>query len=60
METTQLALITEEPTEWRLDDHTRELGRKGIAEARRAVQAALAAEHAERSGRPTTGHPTAA
>ena len=57
METTQLALITEEHSEWRLDDHTRELGRKGIAEARRAVQAALAAEHATRTD---TDHPTAA
>ena len=34
---TQLQLL-ETPREWQLDDQTRELGRKGVAEARRALQ----------------------
>lgn len=41
----QLALI-EAPPDWRLDDTTRELGRRGVAEARRRL-----AEAARRAGR---------
>jgi hypothetical protein len=39
----QLVLI-EAPTDeqWRLDDSTRELGRRGVAEARRALREATA------------------
>lgn len=33
----QLRLI-EPSTEWRLDDETRQIGRKGIADARRALR----------------------
>ena len=40
----QLALL-ETPEGWRLDHQTRELGRKGVAEARRALQ--LAGRQAE-------------
>lgn len=36
----QLLLLEPEP-EWRLDEHTREVGRAGIAEARQALRAAL-------------------
>lgn len=36
---TQLELL-ETPDGWRLDRETRELGRKGVAEARRALQLA--------------------
>jgi hypothetical protein len=35
----QLALI-EAPPDWRLDEATRELGRRGVAEARRRLAAA--------------------
>jgi hypothetical protein len=42
-ETTQLTLIEPGSATWRLDDGTRETGRKGVAEARRAL--ALAARH---------------
>jgi len=37
----QLTLIEIPPT-WRLDDATREAGRRGVAEARATLQAALA------------------
>ena len=40
-EPTQLVLIdTGDGAQWRLDEPTRETGRKGVAEARRALQAA--------------------
>ncbi len=45
MDTRQLALITDDastPRSWRLDDHTRQVGREGIAAARAALRAALA------------------
>jgi hypothetical protein len=50
-ETTQLVLITEVSAEWRLDERTREVGRRGVEQARRALRAALANR---------TDHPTAA
>ena len=34
--TRQLVLMDAKDVDWRLDEHTRELGRKGVAEARRA------------------------
>ncbi|HET6950117.1 MAG TPA: hypothetical protein VFI47_07070 [Acidimicrobiales bacterium] len=37
---TQLALI-EAPRAWRLDEHTREIGREGVARAREALRAGL-------------------
>lgn len=40
-DTTQLTLIDTSAAVWRLDDRTREAGRKGVAEAREAL--ALAA-----------------
>jgi hypothetical protein len=44
METRQLALITDadSSTNWRLDEHTRQVGRQGIAAAREALRAAIA------------------
>lgn len=45
MDTRQLALITDETSEsrsWKLDEHTRQIGRQGIAAARRALRQALA------------------
>ena len=39
-ETSNQLELLETPKEWRLDQQTRELGRKGVAEARRALQLA--------------------
>ncbi|HKE75799.1 MAG TPA: hypothetical protein VKB57_19435 [Acidimicrobiales bacterium] len=52
---TQLSLI-DTPSPWRLDDHTREVGRAGIARARAALCAGLSgtAPDPPPSGR---GHP---
>jgi len=36
----QLVLIDDTPVEWHIDDRTREIGRRGLAEAREALQAA--------------------
>jgi hypothetical protein len=38
---TQLVLIDERKTDWRLDPKTREIGRKGLEQARAALQEAL-------------------
>ncbi|HKY14095.1 MAG TPA: hypothetical protein VJM33_04165 [Microthrixaceae bacterium] len=35
----QLILIDESDRDWRLDDHTREVGRRGIAAARDVLRA---------------------
>ena len=33
-----MTLITEErPSDWRLDEHTKEVGRKGLADARKVL-----------------------
>jgi hypothetical protein len=40
--TRQLVLIEEREADWHLDERTREAGRKGVAEARRALAAAVA------------------
>ncbi|MGY6499418.1 MAG: hypothetical protein ACXIVQ_00765 [Acidimicrobiales bacterium] len=45
MNTRQLVLIDENessPSNWRLDEHTRQVGLDGVAEARRALREALA------------------
>ena len=39
----QLSLLETKPT-WRLDEPTREAGRRGVAEARAKLQAAIAAK----------------
>jgi hypothetical protein len=48
MDTRQLALITDDELaarrEWRLDDQTREIGRRGIAAARAALRSAHTSE----------------
>ena len=42
----QLILIDDRQPDWRLDEHTREVGGAGVAQARAALRAALAkAEH---------------
>jgi hypothetical protein len=38
--TTQLILIDESTPVWRLDDHTKELGRQGVATAREILRRA--------------------
>lgn len=44
----QLSLLQPPRRTWRLDDATRETGRRGVAEARATLRAALAkAEHEE-------------
>ena len=42
---TQLVLIETEPEGWRLDEHTREVGRQGIQAARAALLEAQRARH---------------
>lgn len=42
----QLVLIEERSADYRLDDRTREIGRRGIAAAREALQKAAAADAA--------------
>src|SRR3546814_6117597 len=45
----QLTLL-DTPPSWRLDDHTREVGRRGVAEARSSLREAIArGAHAARS-----------
>ncbi len=39
--TRQLVLIESSEADWRLDEHTREVGRAGIAEARQALAEAV-------------------
>ena len=48
---TQLALIDSKGSDWRLDERTKELGRRGVAAARAALEEAAraAAAHAERT-----------
>jgi hypothetical protein len=41
MTTTQLVLIEDRADDWRLDDRTKEVGRKGLADARAALQDAM-------------------
>ena len=45
----QLILIEERQPDWRLDEHTREVGRAGVAQARAALRAALARPDAQQS-----------
>ncbi|MGH9114552.1 MAG: hypothetical protein ACRDWW_01860 [Acidimicrobiales bacterium] len=45
---TQLPLLDYDEVDWRLDERTRELGRRGVAEARRALTEALARSVSER------------
>jgi hypothetical protein len=53
----QLTLLDTPPT-WRLDEATREAGRRGVAEARATLRAALGSASAEpTAGRPSPEHP---
>ena len=51
----QLTLL-DTPPDWRIDEHMREIGRRGVESARAALREALAARRAERD----TGHRSAA
>lgn len=44
----QLILIDDRQPDWRLDEHTREVGKAGVAQARAALREALARSAAER------------
>ncbi len=48
----QLTLL-DTPPAWRIDEATKAVGRKGLAEARAALQAAIAAQ---RQAEPRQGH----
>ena len=48
----QLVLIEEREADYRLDDRTREIGRRGIAAAREALRKAAADDAASVAGRP--------
>lgn len=60
----QLALL-ETPADWKLDDRTREIGRRGVAEARAALRSALGDGEGQnrlpqQDQHPHRGHRTAA
>lgn len=52
----QLVLLESSPDEWRLDEHTRAVGRRGVEAARAALRAATAPE----PGAKGDGQPSAA
>jgi hypothetical protein len=53
----QLTLLDTPPT-WRIDEATREVGRRGVAEARASLQAALAARRADEAPDARREHPS--
>lgn len=53
----QLTLL-DAPPAWRIDEATREMGRRGVAEARASLQAALAAERADEAPSARREHPS--
>jgi hypothetical protein len=53
----QLTLL-ELPPSWRLDDATRAAGRRGVAEARATLQAALAARQSAEAAQDRREHPS--
>lgn len=59
--TNQLSLVDERERPWRLDEHTKERGKAGVAEARAIVRAALARQAQEQHDHPgRLRRPTAA
>lgn len=62
MDTRQLVLISDDGTgrDWRLDEHTRQVGRQGVAAAREALRAAITPTHARTEGDPDGHKPPAA
>jgi hypothetical protein len=53
----QLTLL-DTPPAWRIDEATREVGRRGIAEARASLQAAIAATHEHEASEARREHPS--
>jgi hypothetical protein len=53
----QLTLLDTPPT-WRIDEATREAGRRGIAEARASLQAAIAARRSTEAATSSHEHPS--
>jgi len=53
----QLTLL-DTPPAWRLDDTTREVGRRGIAAARASLQAAMAAQATSEGATASQEHPS--
>ena len=53
----QLSLLEAKPS-WRLDEPTREVGRRGVAEARATLQAAIAAARSARATKAPGEHPS--
>jgi hypothetical protein len=53
----QLTLL-DTPPQWRIDETTREVGRRGIAEARASLQAAIAAAQSSEPAKGGREHPS--
>jgi hypothetical protein len=53
----QLTLL-DTPPSWRIDEATREVGRRGIAEARASLQAAMASAQAAEASEARREHPS--
>ena len=58
MDTRQLVLLSDDGTgrDWRLDEHTRQVGRQGVAAAREALRAAITPPTDDRSEQHPDGH----
>jgi hypothetical protein len=52
----QLTLL-DTPPAWQIDDATREVGRRGVAEARAELEAAIAARRSAEAAKATHQHP---
>jgi hypothetical protein len=53
----QLTLL-DSPPAWRIDEATREVGRRGVAAARASLQAAIAAQHPAEGSEAGREHPS--
>ena len=52
----QLTLLDSPPV-WQIDEATREAGRRGVAEARKTLQAAIAARRSAEASKAAPEHP---
>jgi hypothetical protein len=53
----QLTLL-DTPPAWRIDEATREVGRRGVAEARATLEAAVAARRSAEAAKSAREHPS--
>ena len=53
----QLTLL-DSPPAWQIDEATREAGRRGVAEARATLEAAIAARRSAEAAKGTDQHPS--